>query len=181
MLRTLVLERKTIKTKPIVTILGIISCVALPQLFHLLGAASGLGTAPGAAFLPMHLPVIFVGLLCGGAAGIICGAISPLVSFAISGMPTAAMLPIMMTELAAYGFIAGILADKKMPVIAKVAVTQAAGRIIRALAIVAAIYLFGSNIQISQIWTAVYAGLPGIALQLCLIPLLMYRVDNISE
>lgn len=80
------------------------------------------------------------------------------------------------------GKVAGILSKTKMPVIAKVLIAQAAGRIIRAAAILCAIYLFGNRLlNISQTWNVVLTGLPGIILQLCILPLLMYRIKNSHE
>lgn len=87
----------------------------LPQLFHVIGAVSGQGTMLGVAFLPMHLPIIFVGLIAGPAVGAIAGAAAPLVSFLLSGMPMLAMLPLMMVELCAYGTVAGLLRGIKLP------------------------------------------------------------------
>lgn len=182
MIKSLAIERQSIKTKTLVTALGILSCILLPQIFHAIGAAAGLGSALGAAFLPMHLPVLFTGLLCGTAAGLLCGLLSPAISFAISGMPAAAMLPFMTIELACYGLVSGMLSKSKMPVIAKILISQISGRAVRALAILAAIYLFNNqSLNIAQTWNIVLTGLPGIVLQLCILPLLMYRVDNIHE
>lgn len=55
--------------QPGTALLAVLAAVAVTQVFHLLGAASGLGTALGEAFLPMHLPVILVGLLAGPYEG----------------------------------------------------------------------------------------------------------------
>ena len=46
----------SLKTQVLATCAAIAGAVALPQLFHMVGALSGLGTAPGEIFLPMHLP-----------------------------------------------------------------------------------------------------------------------------
>ena len=117
----------------------------MPQLFHVMGAVSGLGTGLGETFLPMHLPILLVGLLAGPYAGLIAGALGPLASFALSGMPGVVMLPFMMIELAIYGLSAGLLRNVQMPTIAKVLVCQVAGRLVRAAAIFAAIYGFGNE------------------------------------
>ena len=78
----------------------------------------------GVAFLPMHLPIIFVGLIAGPAVGAIAGAAAPLVSFLLSGMPMLAMLPLMMVELCAYGLVAGLLRGIKLPSLAKVVIDR---------------------------------------------------------
>lgn len=174
--------KASLKSKTTATALGVIMCVVLPQLFHLIGAISGFGTNVGAAFLPMHLPVIFVGLLSGTAAGFFCGLLGPAVSMALSGMPTAAMLPFMTIELACYGLAAAFLSNAKMPTIVKVLIIQIFGRLVRALAIFTAIYIFGnSSMAVSQAWSNIAVGLPGIILQLCILPLIMSKVVDIRD
>ena len=68
------LPKLSLSTKAAATVLAIVAAVALPQLFHVIGAVSGQGTMLGVAFLPMHLPIIFVGLIAGPAVGAIAGA-----------------------------------------------------------------------------------------------------------
>lgn len=175
-------KRLSIKTQTLATIGAIIAAVALPQLFHLMGAMSGLGTALGEAFLPMHLPIILVGLLAGPYAGAVSGLLSPLVSFGLSGMPTAAMLPFMMIELCAYGLIAGILRNASIPTIVKILIAQFGGRFVRAIAILISVYAFGNEaVSVSIILMSVVTGIFGLALQWALIPLIVYRVENTSK
>ncbi len=161
------------------TIAAIVSAVALPQLFHAMGAISGLGTALGEAFLPMHLPIILVGLLAGPYAGAISGLLGPVASFALSGMPSIAMLPFMMVELCSYGLISGLLRRANIPSFAKVLLVQLGGRLVRAAAILIAVFGFASDsVGIAAIWTSSLTGIFGIALQLTLLPLIVYRVEN---
>ena len=179
---TVVLNKSTIKIKSIITVLAVIIAVALPQLFHAVGIVSGTGAALGSAFLPMHFPVLFAGLLGGPVVGIIAGALSPLVSYAVSGMPAAVMLPNMMAELAGYGLAAGLLYQFKMPVLGKLLIAQITGRVLKAIIILASVYILGSQtISVSLIWTSIAAGLPGILLQWALIPLLMYRMEGTKK
>lgn len=172
-------NKLSIKAQTFATLAAILGAVALPQLFHVLGAASGVGTSLGAAFLPMHLPIILVGLLAGPYAGFIAGALSPLISFALSGMPVAAMLPFMVIELAAYGLTAGLLRNLNFLVIVKVLAVQLAGRAVRAAAILISVYAFGNEaIQTAVIWKSIPAGLFGLALQWALLPLIVFWVEN---
>ena len=172
-------QKLSIKTQTLAAIGAVASAVILPQLFHLMGAISGTGTALGETFLPMHLPIILAGLLAGPYVGAVSGLLAPLLSFALTGMPTLAMLPFMMIELCVYGLTAGLLWNTKMPTIAKVALTQVAGRGVRAVAILLAVYAFGSNaIPVAIIWNSIAAGVFGLALQWALIPLVVYRVKN---
>jgi len=173
--------RLSVKRQTLAALVAVVAAVALPQIFHVLGAVSGLGTALGETFLPMHLPIILVGIFAGPFAGAAAGALSPLVSFLLTGMPGAVMLPFMMIELCAYGLFSGLLRTVKLPNIAKVLTAQVCGRAVRALAILAAVYIFGSGVKVQIIWTSIAAGLPGLILQWCFIPLLLFRVENISK
>lgn len=171
--------RLSVKLQALYTLGALIAAVALPQLFHVMGAASGVGTALGETFLPMHLPIILVGLLAGPYAGAISGLFAPLVSFALTGMPSAAMLPFMMLELCVYGLSAGLLRFMNLPNIVKVLIAQVAGRAVRAAAILIAVYAFGSTaVPVAVIWNSILTGVFGLALQWALIPLILYRVER---
>lgn len=171
-------QKLSVKAQVIGAFIALVSAVALPQLVHVVGAASGMGTALGEIFLPMHLPIILIGLLAGPyAAGAAC-LLSPLVSFALTGMPTSAMLPFMMIELCVYGICAGLLKDVKLPTIAKVLIAQIAGRAVRAGAIMIGFYALGTNVQPKVILSSITAGLFGILLQLVIIPLAVYRLKE---
>ena len=174
--------RLSVKVQTFATIAAIAGAVIVPQIFHLLGAASGLGTTLGEAFLPMHLPIILVGLLAGPYAGAISGLLGPLTSYALTAMPGAAMLPFMMIELCVYGLTAGMLRNMKMPTIGKVAIAQVTGRAVRAAAIVLSVHAFGNTaIGVPVIWNSIVTGLFGLALQWALLPLIVYRVENLKK
>lgn len=171
------LPKLSLSTKAAATVLAIVAAVALPQLFHVIGAVSGQGTMLGVAFLPMHLPIIFVGLIAGPAVGAIAGAAAPLASFLLSGMP---MLALMMVELCAYGLVAGLLREVKLPSLAKVVIAQLAGRVVLTAATAIAVFAFGSSKAVAATWTSdLAAGLPGLALQWALIPLAAYWTESL--
>lgn len=177
--KTIEKPRLSVKVQTLATIVAVMAAVVVPQVFHVLGAVSGLGTALGETFLPMHLPIILVGLLAGPYAGAISGLLGPLASFALSGMPGFVMLPFMMIELCVYGLVSGLLRNVKAPTIVKVLTAQAVGRLIRAAAILVAVYIFGNeNIAVALIWKSIITGIFGLALQWALIPLVVYRVEN---
>lgn len=173
-------SRLSVKRQSIAALAAVVCAVVLPQIFHVMGAASGLGTSLGEAFLPMHLPIILVGLLAGPYAGAAAGAVSPLLSFALTQMPGSVMLPFMCVELCAYGLFAGLLRNVKLPAIGKVFAVQLGGRLVRAAAILIGVYAFGSPADPSVILKSVTVGLFGIALQWALIPLIVYRVENLT-
>lgn len=177
-MNALVLNNRKIIAKSITAFTAVICAVALPQLFHLAGIVSGTGAAVGAAFLPMHIPVLLAGLLAGQWAGLTAGLLSPVLSFAISGMPAAALLPFMTVELAAYGLLAGLLSYSRLPVTVQLIISMAAGRLAKALSIFIAVSFFSSQASVLSVWESTVAGLPGIILQLVVIPLLVYRLQN---
>ena len=179
-LRRADLPKLSLSIKAAATVLAIVAAVALPQLFHVIGAVSGQGTMLGVAFLPMHLPIIFVGLIAGPAAGAIAGAAAPLASFLLSGMPMLAMLPLMMVELFAYGLVAGLLREVKLPSLVKVVIVQLAGRVVLTAATAIAVFAFGSSKTVAATWTSdLAAGLPGLALQWALFPLAAYWTESL--
>lgn len=64
----------------------------------------------GNMLLPMHLPTILCGYLCGGPWGAAVGFIAPLMRSAILGMPPPFPTAISMAvEMAVYGFVSGFL------------------------------------------------------------------------
>ncbi len=74
-LKTMEKPRLSVKVQTLAAIAAVAGAVAVLQIFHALGAAFGAGTALGETFLPMHLPILLVGLLAGpyeGAVGTDC-------------------------------------------------------------------------------------------------------------
>lgn len=182
MTNTLSKPKLSVKTQTLAALVAIVAAVAVPQLFHYIGIVSGAGNIPGETFLPMHLPILCVGLLAGPYAGAAAGLLGPVASFALSGMPGIAMLPFMALELCMYGAITGALRNAKMPVLAKVLLAQIGGRAVRAVAIVFAVYVIGSNaVGVAVIWNSIIAGIPGLILQCTLIPLLIFWIENRSR
>jgi hypothetical protein len=171
-------QKLSLKAQTAGAIVAVISAVTLPQLIHMLGYATGAGTLLGEIPLPMHLPIILAGLLVGPYAAGAAGLLSPFISFALTWMPTAAMLPFMMIELAVYGICAGMLKNAKMPDIAKVFIAQLTGRVIRGAAILIGFYGIGTAVKPEIILTSIKIGLVGIMLQLVIIPLAIYRLKR---
>ncbi len=174
-------KKLSVKAQTIGALIAIAAAVALPQIIHLIGAHTGSGSSLGELLLPMHLPIILAGLLCGPYAAGIAGALSPILSFLLTGMPAAAMLPFMAIELCAYGFFAGALRNNKMPTVLKVLAVQVLGRAVRAVAILIGFYGLGTAVKPAVIVNSIAAGWLGILLQLCIIPLVMFiikRADN---
>ena len=66
-------------------------CVVLPVAFHSIQNA-------GSVFLPIHIPVLLCGLVCGWPYGLTCGFLGPLLSSLVTQMPPLGMAPAMMIE-----------------------------------------------------------------------------------
>lgn len=160
------------KTKKLITTgLLIAISVLLPQIFHLFG-----GQALGRIFLPMHIGIFLVGFIAGGWYGMAAGFFTPILSFAITGMPPIPTLFFMMFELAAYGAVSGFLRfgrfeAKKLSIYPKLLLSMIAGRIAGGIAMWIAAMLFSLEINpVQSVAASLVAGLPGVALQLVLVP-----------
>lgn len=173
--------RLSFKAQTLAALCAVALAVALPQALHTAGAAFGLGSSLGETFLPMHLPVLAVGFLAGPFAGAVSGLLSPLVSFALSGMPSAMMLPVICAELCAYGLVSGLLTKRNIPVFPKLIIAQLGGRAVRAIATLAAVYIFGSTVALSTIWMSVVTGFFGILLQWAILPIFIKRAEKASN
>ncbi len=173
---------KSVSVQLLYSIIGIFGAVALPQAFHIIGYLTGTGKALGVAFSPMHLPVLALGLTVGPIAGLVTGLLAPVVSFGITGMPYLASLPLMVVELGVYGLVSGLLADKKMPVGAKIVISQIAGRIAYMLSVVVAVYLFAdARISVISSATSLLGGLYGVLLQLIALPVIVKIYDKLKS
>lgn len=152
-------------------------CYVLPLAFHAVGM--------GSVFSPMHIPVLLCGLVCGGWSGLLCGIIGPILSSVLSGMPPAAMLVSMVPELCAYGLLSGLLmkaihTGKLYPdLYAAMLPAMLAGRIVGGIAS-ALFYLSTAKAYSLALWASSYfvKSLPGIFLQLVLVPLLVYMLTK---
>ena len=141
---------------------------------------------PGTLLLPMHLPVLLCGFLCGPTYGLLCGMILPILNCLMTGMPAPfPMLPIMFCELAVYGLVSGLLFSKtplgklKFGIYIALPITMICGRIAYAIAFYSLLLTVGEFKALS-VSAAVVSGLPGILIQLLLIPpiILMIRKNK---
>ena len=169
----------SIGIQTLATFAAIAAAVVVPQFFHMLGTVSGAGAAPAVAFCPMHLPILVVGFLAGPWAGALAGLGGPVAAHFLSGMPPAAQLPFMMVELFGYGLAAGLLRNVKLPLVANTLLAMVFGRVLRMLACTLAFYALGMDRMAPLgIWRSLPLSLPGIVLQLVLVPLVVYRVEK---
>jgi len=161
--------------KMVFTAVCIALCVVLPMAFHTVQNA-------GTIFLPMHIPVLLCGLICGWPFGFICGALGPALSSLLTGMPPAAMMPSMMLECAAYGCITGAmmcLVHTKKPMLdlyISMVTAMVAGRVLAGLA--KSLIFSPGTAPFAWVSTSLVAGIPGIVIQLILIPLVVYGLTR---
>lgn len=149
--------------------------ILLPQVFHMIG-----GQAMGGILLPMHLPVFIAGLLLGPFYGCAIGIITPLISFFVTGMPPAGKLPFMLIELLTYGLVSGLLRSRKINLYVSLILAQIAGRVANALALVFATYILQLNVPaVITVGTAVVTGIPGLILQLVLVPAVVILIERV--
>ena len=134
----------------------------------------------GNLLLPMHLPVFLCGLICGWQYGAVVGVILPLLrSFLFQMPPLYPNAIAMAVELAVYGLIAGLIYHmlKRQNVLSVYISMLPAMLLGRAAWGVAQIVLIGLQ-QNAFTWQMFFAGaflnaVPGIVLQLVLIPAIM--------
>ncbi|HOC28465.1 MAG TPA: ECF transporter S component [Treponemataceae bacterium] len=160
--------------KSVLTAVSIALCVVLPMAFHSIPNA-------GAVYLPMHVPVLVCGLLCGWQFGLLCGLAGPLLSSLLAGMPPAAILPIMMIELASYGLVSGFLmrtvrTGKTAPdLYIALVIAMIAGRVVSGIA-KALIFMPGKMTVAAWVSGYFIVSLPGIAIQLALVPAAIFAL-----
>ena len=160
--------------RSIITAACIALCVVLPMAFHAVQNA-------GSIFAPMHIPVLLCGLVCGWPFGLLCGLSGPLLSSLLTGMPPAAYLPPMMVELAVYGLMTGLMMmlvrTKRLYVdlYASLLVAMLAGRLIAGAA---RALIFAPGSYAMEAWITGYfvTSLPGILIQIVLIPSLVFAL-----
>jgi riboflavin transporter FmnP len=141
----------------------------------------------GNALCPMHIPILLCGFVCGPWYALTIGFIAPLLRFLWFGMP-----PIMPTgiamcfELAAYGFLVGLLykafPKKTVYIYISMICSMLAGRVIWG---VARVVLYGLG-KSKFGWSAFISGafinaIPGIIVQIVLIPILVMAMNKIQS
>ena len=141
--------------------------------------------AIGKMLLPMHIPVLLCGLICGWQWGLGVGFVLPLLRSLLFSFP--AMYPNaigMAFELAVYGLVVGYLyAHSKWQCVKALykclIPAMIAGRLVWGAVMIVLMGLGGSAFTWQLfIGGAVLNALPGIALQLVLIPAVMVLLDR---
>ena len=151
--------------------------VILPQAFHTIPNA-------GSILLPMHIPVLLCGFICGPTYGLIVGVLTPILSHLIFSMPPAAMLGQMVIELAMYGLMTGLLnktlniKNELIKYYVVLILSMIIGRVF--YGIVNALFFKAGSYSLS-IWlsTAFVSAIPGIIIQLAIVPSLVKAIKKL--
>ena len=164
--------------KLVLSALFLALCLVLPIL-------TGGIPAIGNMLLPMHIPVLLCGLICGWQYGLVVGFVAPLLRSVLFGMPPMYPVAIAMAfELAAYGLIIGLVyvAVHKRGVAAlyiSLLSAMVGGRLVWGLAEVVLLGMAGNAFTLQAFLSgALLSAVPGILLQLVLIPAVMVALDR---
>ncbi len=138
----------------------------------------------GNMLLPMHIPVLLCGLICGWQYGGAVGFVLPLLRHAIFGMPPMPNAVSMAFELATYGLVIGLLYGRSrwkclLALYRSMLAAMVAGRVVWGVAQMVVMGVAGKGFT----WQMCVAGallnaVPGIILQLILVPGVMVALNR---
>lgn len=145
----------------------------------------------GNKLLPMHIPVLICGFVCGWKYGLLVGFITPLFRSMLFGMPPLLTALGMAFELAAYGAVTGALYNRlsksKWRIYISLFAAMIIGRIVWGIVSVVIYGVSGADFT-WQIFLAssLLNAIPGIILQIVVVPMLMLAFEktgvvNINE
>lgn len=138
----------------------------------------------GAMLCPLHIPVLLCGFICGWPWGLAVGFIAPLFRSLTLGMPPFFPTAICMAfELAAYGALSGfmhrILPRKKPYIYVSLLTAMIVGRVIWGIAMLICMGIHGGGFTFAAFLAgAFFNAIPGIIVQIVLIPILVMLLDN---
>lgn len=139
----------------------------------------------GNMLLPMHLPVFLCGLICGWEYGAVVGLVLPLLRSTAFGMPVFYPTAIAMSfELATYGLVAGVLYGRSQWKCVKalyraIIVAMITGRVVWGVVEVLLLGVSGNQFTWQMFLSgALLKAIPGIVLQLTLIPAIMLVLNK---
>ena len=139
----------------------------------------------GSMLLPMHIPVLLCGFLCGWYWGLTVGLVAPLFRSLTLGMPI--LFPgatCMAFELATYGLVAGLLLRflprRRLNTYIALIVAMIAGRLVWGAAMAICLGISGGALTLQAFMaSALTNAVPGIAIQLVAVPLIVERCRDL--
>lgn len=139
----------------------------------------------GSMLCPMHVPVLLCGFICGWPWGLAVGFVAPLMRSMLTGgfppmFPTAVCMAF---ELAAYGAVAGLmhklLPRKKPYIYVSLLTAMIVGRLVWGCAMFVLMGFNGGSFTFAAFIAGAFTNaIPGIIVQIVLIPLLVMVLDN---
>lgn len=149
-------------------------CVVLPLAFHAIPNA-------GTVILPMHIPVLLCGLVCGWPYGLVCGLLGPFLS-SFTGMPPMSVLPGMMVECGVYGMVSGLMMKyvRTGKTVADLYISMLTAMVLgRVVAGFSKAWIFAPGTPaFAWVTTSLVVGIPGIVIQLVVMPLLIAALQR---
>jgi thiamine transporter ThiT len=138
----------------------------------------------GQRLLPMHIPILLCGFFCGWKYGLLVGVIAPLMRSMLFGLPLFYPNALAMSlELGTYGLVTGFL-SWRMPntffaIACALVVAMVCGRIAFGTAMYAFFQIDGNVFTWSAfLGMTVIDAIPGIVLQLVVIPPIVYEMHT---
>ena len=138
----------------------------------------------GDTLLPMHIPVMLCGLICGAKYGLAVGFILPLLRAVTVGMPPLYPNAVWMAfELATYGFVIGFLYLSFMKkqvwwLYCSLIISMISGRIVWGITKAVLLGAAGKTFTVQAfIMGGIIDSFPGIILQLLLIPAIIKLIE----
>jgi len=138
----------------------------------------------GSMLCPMHIPVLLCGFICGWPWGLAVGFLAPLLRSITLGMPPLFPTAICMAfELAAYGAVSGLvhktLAKSKWNIYGSLLIAMIVGRMVWGTAMFICMGFTGNGFGFSAFLAgAVTNAIPGIIIQIILIPILVMILEK---
>lgn len=138
----------------------------------------------GEMLCPMHLPVILCGFVCGGGWGAAVGFVAPLLRYLLFQMPPIYPTGLAMSfEMAVYGFVCGWLylrlSGHKWRIYPALISAMVLGRVVWGIVRLILAGLSAQSFTMAAfISGALLTAIPGILLQLVLVPLLVTALER---
>lgn len=138
----------------------------------------------GRRLLPMHIPVLLSGFVLGGPYGLGIGIVTPLLRGFMFGTPPVFPTAFVMSfELGAYGFLAGVFyrfwSRTPSSILLSLLAAMLGGRVVWGVASVLVYGLSGQAFSWQMFAAgAVWDALPGIALQVVIIPIIVLALQR---
>ena len=149
--------------------------IILPQIIHIIS-----GPALGPILLPIHLPVFIGAMLLGSRSGILIAIVSLFIGFLL-GMPPYPIIVFMFFEMIVYGLVSGYLYyNLKLNIFVSFISAKILGMAMALFTVNIALSL--TNVSLPPVFGSIAMfsiGIPGIIIQLILVPIIVVRLKGV--